>query len=301
MRLPLQSPATLLLAVGALLGLNFPLGKLARLAEVSPTLWAALISLSVSLVLGGWLLLQRRPQPWNAQYARYFVLTGVFCNALPNLLILSALLHLGSGPTSVMLTLSPMVTALLSRLAGLRAPGRLEYGGIAVGFVGALLVVLARGNGGASATWLWMAVGLSIPLLLGVGNVYRSLDWPQGADETWLSVGSHAVAAVLLLAACALTGAFDSLPRLLEIPWIVIAQMVASVLTFPLFFRLQAVGGPVLLSQIGTVAAAVGVAVGAGLLGERYPPGVWSGVLLIALGIGLTVRAQRGRSGVRMQ
>ena len=101
MRLPLQSPATLLLAVGALLGLNFPLGKLARLAEVSPTLWAALISLSVSLVLGGWLLLQRRPQPWNAQYARYFVLTGVFSNALPNLLILSALLHLGSGPTSL--------------------------------------------------------------------------------------------------------------------------------------------------------------------------------------------------------
>jgi drug/metabolite transporter (DMT)-like permease len=71
--------------------------------------------------------------------------------------------------------------------------------------------------------------------------------------------------------------------------------MVASVLTFPLFFRLQAVGGPVLLSQIGTVAAAVGVAVGAGLLGERYPPGVWTGVLLIALGIGLTVRAQRVR------
>ena len=49
-----------------------------------------------------------------------------------------------------------------------------------------------------------------------------------------------------------------------------------------------------LLSQIGTVGAGVGVAVGAGLLGERYPPLVWGGVALIALGIGLTVWARRG-------
>ena len=42
------------------------------------------------------------------------------------------------------------------------------------------------------------------------------------------------------------------------------------------------------------VGAGVGVAVGAGLLGERYPPLVWGGVALIALGIGLTVWARRG-------
>lgn len=293
MRLPLDSPAGLLLAVGALLGANFPLGKLARLAAVPALLWAALISLSVCVVLGGWLLLQRRAQPWNAQYARYFLITGLFSTALPNLLILSALLHLGSGLTAVMLTLSPMVTALLARLAGLRAPSGLEYGGIAVGFAGALLVVLARGEVGQPAAWLWVALGLSIPVVLAVGNVYRSLDWPPGADETWLSVGSHAVAALLLLAACALTGAFDGLPLLARMPWTVTIQAVVSVLTFPLFFRLQAVGGPVLLSQIGTVAAGVGVAIGAGLLGERYPPLVWAGVVLIALGIGLTVRAQQ--------
>ena len=39
-------------------------------------------------------------------------------------------------------------------------------------------------------------------------------------------------------------------------------------LIFPLFFRLQALGGPVLLSQIGTVGAGVGVAVGAGAAGR---------------------------------
>ena len=290
----LQSPALLLLAVGTLLGLNFPLGKLAQAAQVPAVLWAALISLGASTLLGAWLLLRRRPVVWDAQHLRYFVITALVSYALPNLLVLAAMAHLGSGPTAMMFTLSPLFTALLSRLAGLRAPARLEYWGIAIGFGGALLVALARGEAGRPAAWLWVGVGLLIPLLLALGNVYRSLDWPPRADGTWLAVGSHGVAALLLLALCALTGAWRGLPALAGVPWLAAAQVAAAVLMFPLFFRLQALGGPVLLSQIGTVGAGVGVAVGAGLLGERYPPLVWGGVALIALGIGLTVWARRG-------
>ena len=290
----LQSPALLLLAVGTLLGLNFPLGKLAQAAQLPAVLWAALISLGASTLLGAWLLLRRRPVVCDAQHARYFVITALVSYALPNLLVLAAMAHLGSGPTAMMFTLSPLFTALLSRLAGLRAPARLEYWGIAIGFGGALLVALARGEAGRPAAWLWVGVGLLIPLLLALGNVYRSLDWPPRADGTWLAVGSHGVAALLLLALCALTGAWRGLPALAGVPWLAAAQVAAAVLMFPLFFRLQALGGPVLLSQIGTVGAGVGVAVGAGLLGERYPPLVWGGVALIALGIGLTVWARRG-------
>ena len=290
----LQSPALLLLAVGTLLGLNFPLGKLAQAAQMPAVLWAALISLGASSLLGAWLLLRRRPVVCDAQHARYFVITALVSYALPNLLVLAAMAHLGSGPTAMMFTLSPLFTALLSRLAGLRAPARLEYWGIAIGFGGALLVALARGEAGRPAAWLWVGVGLLIPLLLALGNVYRSLDWPPRADATWLAVGSHGVAALLLLALCALTGAWRGLPALAGVPWLAAAQVAAAVLMFPLFFRLQALGGPVLLSQIGTVGAGVGVAVGAGLLGERYPPLVWGGVALIALGIGLTVWARRG-------
>ena len=289
-----QSPALLLLAVGTLLGLNFPLGKLAQAAQMPAVLWAALISLGASTLLGAWLLLRRRPVVCDAQHLRYFVITALVSYALPNLLVLAAMAHLGSGPTAMMFTLSPLFTALLSRLAGLRAPARLEYWGIAIGFGGALLVALARGEAGRPAAWLWVGVGLLIPLLLALGNVYRSLDWPPRADGTWLAVGSHGVAALLLLALCALTGAWRGLPALAGVPWLAAAQVAAAVLMFPLFFRLQALGGPVLLSQIGTVGAGVGVAVGTGLLGERYPPLVWGGVALIALGIGLTVWARRG-------
>ena len=290
---PLESPAALLLAVGALLGLNFPLGKLALAAGVSGLLWAALISFGVATLLGAWLLLRRRALACDAQHLRYFAVTALISYALPNLLVLSVIPQLGSGLTAMLFTLSPLFTALLSRLAGLRAPSRLEWWGIGIGFAGALLVALARGEAGRPAAWGWVALGLLVPLLLALGNVYRSLDWPPRADATWLAVGSHGVAAALLLATCAAAGAFEALPALARVPWTAAAQVAAAVLMFPLFFRLQAVGGPVLLSQIGTVGAAVGVAVGAGLMAERYPPLVWSGVALIALGIGLTAWARR--------
>ena len=92
----LQSPALLLLAVGTLLGLNFPLGKLAQAAQMPAVLWAALISLGASTLLGAWLLLRRRPVVCDAQHLRYFVITALVSYALPNLLVLAAMAHLGS-------------------------------------------------------------------------------------------------------------------------------------------------------------------------------------------------------------
>jgi drug/metabolite transporter (DMT)-like permease len=62
-------------------------------------------------------------------------------------------------------------------------------------------------------------------------------------------------------------------------------QVLVSLTQFLVFFRLQWVGGPTYLSQIGYVAAAVGLAAGVVFLGEIYPPLVWAGAATIALGI----------------
>jgi drug/metabolite transporter (DMT)-like permease len=75
----------------------------------------------------------------------------------------------------------------------------------------------------------------------------------------------------------------------------VAAQFTAATVMYLTFFRLQAVGGPTYLSQIGYVAAAVGVGVGVTLLGERYPPMVWAGIAVVAAGIGLSTWSQLRR------
>ena len=55
---------------------------------------------------------------------------------------------------------------------------------------------------------------------------------------------------------------------------------------------LQQIGGPTYLSQIGYVAAAVGVVISVTFLGETYPLAVWLGAGVIAMGIALSTYAQ---------
>lgn len=288
----LRSPAFLLGAVGGLLGLNFPLGKLAAAAGVPAVLWAAVIAGSTALVLGVIALARGTPMPLRPGVLRYFVITAAISYALPNALLLSAIPHLGSGLTAVFYTLSPALTVLLAALARLSRPARLELLGIAFGFVGALLVASGRGEVGRPAAIGWIVAGMLIPVSLALGNIYRTLDWPQGAESLWLAAGSNVAALGLLLAWAGAVGDLQALPRLGAVPWAVLAQSVVSPVMFVLFFRLQRFGGPVTLSQIGTVAAAVGVAIGAAVLGERYPVVVWAGVAVIAVGLALTAASR---------
>ena len=71
-------------------------------------------------------------------------------------------------------------------------------------------------------------------------------------------------------------------------------------MTAPLAFRLQRFGGPVILSQLGYVAAASGLIVSTSLLGERYPMLTWLSAAVIAMGIAVTFYANttNKRSGV---
>lgn len=287
-----NSPAALLIIVGALLGANFPIGKVAAGAGVPGLVWAALLSISATVALGAYMLAARRRMPLDANHLRYFAITALTAYAVPNTLVFAAIPHLGSGLTSIFYALSPIVTLALSVLVGLRKPRTLELAGIAVGFAGAIMVVSGRGEIGKPADLVWLAAGALVPLSLALGNVYRTLDWPEDADPIWLAVGSHAVAGTALTIIGLLVFALDEITRAASVPGAVLMQALASALMLPLFFRLQHVGGPVTLSQIGIVAAAVGVGIGAFVLGERYASIVWAGVSVIAVGVSLTVIAR---------
>ncbi|UGY09644.1 DMT family transporter [Phyllobacterium pellucidum] len=289
----LNSAAVLLVLTGAFLGLTLPFGKLAFVAGVAPSLWAFVISLGAGTVLlTAFLVMGKRPQ-LNAHMLRYYVITALVSYAVPNLMTLSAIPHLGSGYTGIMYTLSPVFTLLFSVMLKLRRPSPLGLLGILVGFVGAVIVGFTRGQVGQPAEPLWVAIGLLIPVLLALGNVYRTVDWPAGADPTELAAGSHLMTALLLSPIILyLTGGFPVAP-LRGIPWLVVAQVVASACMFALYFRLQAVGGPVYLSQIGYVGAAVALLAGTLFLGEVYQLATWGGALIITIGVLMTTKAQR--------
>jgi drug/metabolite transporter (DMT)-like permease len=286
------SPFLLLLATGTLLGLSIPLGKLAGDAGVPPVAWAFVISFGAASVLGAVLWLRGGLVRPDARRLRYFLVTALISYAIPNLLLFSVIPHVGAGYAGIMFTLSPVVTLLLSVLLGVRRPNALGVAGIAIGFAGALLVAFSRGGLDQPAALGWVLAAMLIPLSLAGGNIYRTLDWPKGAGPIELAIGSNAASAGLLFLLALLLNGGGALGQLAAVPGLAIAQMLAAAGMFAVFFRLQAVGGPVYLSQIGYVAATVGMLAAVAFFGERYAAPTWAGALLIVAGVILTTRAQ---------
>ncbi|MER9409235.1 DMT family transporter [Mesorhizobium sp. M0589] len=287
-----ESALGLLVVTGGLLGLTLPFGKLATAAGVPAMVWAFVISFGAGGVLLCALLANGERMRLTSHRLRYFFITAAVSYAVPNLLMFSAIPHLGAGYTGIMFTLSPVITLVFSILLGVRRPNMLGSIGIAVGFIGAVMVAVTRGEAGQPADFFWVLVGLLIPVSLAAGNIYRTVDWPEGTGPIELAVGSHLASATLLLIGILALFGVGAFAPLRAVPLVVVAQVASASAMFAFFFRLQAVGGPVYLSQIGYVAAAVGLFAGTIFLGEHYQLLTWAGAVIITIGVIITTKAQ---------
>lgn len=286
----MSKPLPLLLITGIAFGCNFPLAKLGVAAGVNPALWAIVVCFGTGLVtLALATFTERVPNPPGIY--RYAATSGLVSNVIPLFLTFAAIPHIGSGLASIMVATSPVMTALLSMLLKVRPPNALGLAGIALGLVGAVVIIFARNADFSSEQSIWLYLAALIPVVLGIGNVYRSLAWPKGAGPMRLAAYVNLAAVPPLLVLGFFWKGLNLAP-LLDVPLVVAAQLVSASIMYLTFFRLQAVGGPTYLSQIGYVAAIVGVGIGVTLLGETYPPLVWAGVAVVAAGIALSTLAQ---------
>lgn len=115
-------PLLLLLGTGAALGLNFPIGKLAMAAGVTPALWAAVISLGAGLAMLFIVAVTERKNLSRTSTFYFAIISGFLSYVVPNFLTYSVIPKIGSGLAAIMFALSPVVTALLSVALRVRPP-----------------------------------------------------------------------------------------------------------------------------------------------------------------------------------
>jgi drug/metabolite transporter (DMT)-like permease len=282
----LERPALLLAGTGACLGLYFPLGKLASSAGVDPIAWSLAISLFPGLILLAASAATDR-SIWSFALLPFGLIAGITAYVIPNSLTFAAIPHVGSGYMSLMFALSPVFTAILSVLVGVRPPNRTLLTGVALGFLGALLIVFGRASFDLSDS-KWPLIALVVPASLAVGNVYRTAYWPKNMSAQRVGAAANLGAVPWFLLLLGGFSSFDAMKSLALVPALTIAQLSVSLCMFLLFFRLQWVGGPTYLSQIGYVAAAVGLFAGSMFLGESYSLMVWVGTVAIAAGFAVS-------------
>ena len=286
-----------LLATGAMLGSSTALAKLAATAGLPPLAFlawscggAAVLSLARAAFRG------TLSAP-GARTAEYCLWAAFLTVAAPNLILFSAVVHVGAAFVATTIALPALLTYLGALAFGLERFRARRVAGVALALGGTANIALLE-IAVPHAPVGWIAFVLVAPLLFAGGNLYRTLRWPAGLAPETLVPGMLVAATAMLFAAslAPLPELSVALPLDRPLPVLLIGvQALVFTAQFLFLLELQRRGGPVYLSLVGPVGALVGIPAAVLLLGESAPRGLGAGAFSIALGVGLLSARRGGR------
>lgn len=285
----------LLVSTGAGLAVSVLLSKLAALAGW-PMLWfLTWVLLGSGAVLLGAALALGRMQGAGRMLAYAVGAGGLFALALG--LGYTTVARVGAAYVTLTMAFPLLLTWLMALALGMDRFSQRRALAVAAGLVGGLMLAAEKlagaGLPGGAGTGAVLAA-TAIPVVLAAGNIFRTRYWPPGA-------ASLPLAAITMLAGgglSALAAMFwhGMAPLTVVSPlavWLALATAAVVAVQMLLQFRLQAVAGPVYMSQIGAVAAVLGPALALLWLDEALPRLLLPAGVLIALGIAVFTRSAR--------
>lgn len=281
-----------LLSTGGLLGLTTVVAGVAIRYGWHPLaflFWSALGGGLILTTLAG--LSGERPK-LSPALVRYALLSGLLSFALPNMLSFVAIPHVGAGFVALCLAFPPLLTYALALPFKLDRPSIKGIVGISLGLCGAVLLAASRPVGG-QAGGLWIGLALAAPVIIAMGNIYRTVDWPEDTSPRLLAPAMLLAAAVMVgIGAVAVRAPLA--PATWNVGMILLGGQIAIIAaTYALYFVLQKLSGPVGLSQIGWIGAGTGKLMAVVWLGEAVPSVLPWAFLLILAGIVLVSRRAR--------
>ncbi|WP_049762656.1 DMT family transporter [Saccharophagus degradans] len=279
----------LLLLNGLLIALMLALAKTATsqgLPAASYAFWQTLIAGTLLLVFSG-----GQKKHFSRQLMPYFLVSGLTGIAIPNVIAFYLVTRLGAGFTGIMYALPPLFTFLLALTLRLEKLAWTRFAGLGMAVLACSWIVSQRHEEMGLVNPLWFGLGLLIPFMLSIGNIYRSIAWPKDAKPTTLAAGTLLTSALTLAVFARSTGT-DLLPDLLDSNLFAILALQGGLtaLTYLCAFELQKRSNPVFYSQLGVVAALFGLMIGALWFKESYSFGIWIGALFVVLGLKLGAR-----------
>lgn len=286
-------PCLCLLAGGMLLGVTTNLAKYAGTIGLSPVEFLFWSISAAAIILWVVALLRNELPPLNWRSFEYYIVAALVSVAGANLIFFSAIPQVGAGFVAMIIALPPLLTYLGALALRMESFQPLRALGVAAALLGAG-VLAAHKFATPDVSVVWVLIALCGPVLLAIGNIYRTLRWPPNASPSGLAPGMLIAAAIQLgivgmlpnftlaipLTSGSIGGVFGSLSV-----GLIALQALLFAGQFLLLFLLQKTGGPVLLSLLGAVGAVVGVPIAVFIQGEAPPEGLILGALLIAIGV----------------
>jgi drug/metabolite transporter (DMT)-like permease len=278
-------------------GFSFVCMKLMN-GEVDIWTMAFARSLLAALAIGAWVMaLGQMPWPDSRGEALDWIVLGSVNGWIPNILVAFALERMAAGMASMVQAATPMFTALFAHL--LFADERLtpmKAAGIAVGFLGMLLLLGPRIGGGAELAGI--AAMLGVVMAYGSGNIYARFRRAQRPER--LALGQQGFSAIVSAALAAAIAGPMAIIIAFERHWLLLGVLglVCTALPIALFMRLITRAGPTRASMVSYAAPATAVFMAVLVLGESLALMQVIGGLVIIAGVAMTTLA-RSAGGTR--
>ena len=283
------TPLALLLVVGTLLGVFTALAKAATESGWHPLAFLFFSLLGSGAVLAALAMRSGHRPRLDRRTILYFLGSGLLSGMAPNALSFAAIGHVGAGFVALGFAFPPLLSYVMALTLRMERFRRQRAAGLGLALAGVVVLVAARVSVG-DASPAWIATALAAPLVVAAGNIFRSLFWPAGATPLSLAPGMLCAATLLLAPVLAIAGVPLLPPPEATAYVLLFAQIAVFAATFSLIFVLQALAGPVYLSQIGSVGAAAGGAIAVLVLGEPATPGIAVAAVAILAGAWLVNR-----------
>jgi drug/metabolite transporter (DMT)-like permease len=253
--------------------------------EISPaTLVLARTGIAAALLLPI-AAYRRELRPVLSRWLPLLVFTAIEI-ALPWVLLGAAEQHVSSSLTGLLIAAVPLVGALVARTTGTRERFGLQTGaGLLLGLVGVAAIVGVNVHGTKIAPLAEIGV-VAVGYAVGPFILQRWLSDIPALGVIAAALGLTALAYVPIAAFSLPT----ELPSAKVVGSVLALAIVCTAVAFILFFALIAEIGARRTTVITYVNPAVAAALGVGLLGERFTPGMAVGFALVLAGSALATR-----------
>lgn len=237
--------------------------------------------------------------PWPTREERLdWLVLGTVNGWVPNILVAFALERMAAGMASMVQAATPIFTAILAHLLFMdERLSRQKAAGVAVGFVGTLMLIGPRlGEGGSEALAIAAMVGVVVSY--GSGNIYAR--FRRGQRPERMALGQQAVSALVSGAlALPIMGWAATEAALLNHGWPLFALgFFCTAIPIAAFMRLISRAGPTRASMVSYLAPATAVFLSVLILGEALTLWQALGGVVILIGVGLMTLAPPARAPV---
>ena len=170
---------------GALLGIATNLAKFAVEIGLTPLAFLFWSISGAAIILSIVAYMRDEVLAPSARSFEYYVIAALVSVAGSNLIFFSAIPHVGAGFVALIISLPPLLTYLAALVINIERFNIWRAFGVAAALAGAG-VLAARKFSAPEASVFWIALALCGPVLA-IGNIYRSLRWPDDASPIALA------------------------------------------------------------------------------------------------------------------